>query len=247
MRKLSFVFGAMSLGLILIATWADADQWNKKTILTINQQLQIPGTVLQPGKYVVKLTDSASNRHIVQVFNEGESKLLATILAIPNSRLKPTGASEFSFWETPTGTPPALRSWFYPGDNFGQEFAYPKREAAALSAAVKEQVRSISDEEQASLSRTPPPADKEASDTPAQIAEARPPAPPAPGPVAAKPARPATESQVPAPGGPAKAAQLPKTASPFPLIALAGLLSLGAGFGIRALRRHLLSNEPGVN
>ncbi len=186
MRKLGFVFGAMALGLILIAPWADADQWNKKTILTINQPLQIPGTVLQPGKYVVKLADSASNRHIVQVFNEGESKLLATILAIPNSRLKPTGATEFSFWETPTGTPPALRSWFYPGDNFGQEFAYPKREAAALSAAVKEQVRSISDEEQASLSRTPPPADKPASDKPAQIAEARPPAPPAPGPVAAK-------------------------------------------------------------
>jgi hypothetical protein len=245
MKKLGFVFGALTLGLILVAPWADADPWNKKTILTINQPLQIPGTVLQPGKYVVKLADSASNRHIVQVYNEGESKLMATILAVPNSRLKPTGATEFSFWETPTGTPPALRSWFYPGDNFGQEFAYPKREAAALSAAVKEQVRSISDEEQASLSVTPPPADKQASDRPAQIAEARPPASPAPV-AAAKPARPAAESQVPAPGELAKAAQLPKTASPFPLIALGGLLSLGAGFGIRTLRRLLYPNESGV-
>jgi LPXTG cell wall anchor motif len=245
MRKLGFVFGALTLGLILVAPWADADQWNKKTILTINHSLQIPGTVLQPGKYVVKLADSASNRHIVQVFNEDESRLVATILAIPNSRLKPTGATEFSFWETPKGTPPALRSWFYPGDNFGQEFAYPKREAAALSAAVKETVRAISDEEQASLSQTPPPAVTPASDKPAQVAEARPPAPPAPGPVAAKPARPAEPPQ-PVPE-PTKAAQLPKTASPFPLIAIAGLLSAGAGLGIRALRRRLFPNESGLN
>jgi hypothetical protein len=245
MRKLGFVFGALTLGLILVAPRADADPWNKKTILTINQPLQIPGTILQPGKYVVKLADSASNRHIVQVFNEDESKLQATILAIPNSRLKPTGTTEFSFWETPKGTPPALRSWFYPGDNFGQEFAYPKREAAALSAAVKETVRAISDEEQASLSQTPPPADKPASDKPSQIAEARPPAPAAPGPVAAKPARPG-EPPGPAPER-AKAAQLPKTASPFPLIALAGLLSVGAGFGVRVLRRRLYPNESGLN
>jgi hypothetical protein len=244
MRKLGFGFGALILGLILIVAGADADQWNKKTILTITQPLQIPGTVLQPGKYTVKLAESSSNRHIVQVFNENESKLLATVLAIPNQRLKPTGATEFSFWETPKGTPPALRSWFYPGDNFGQEFAYPKREAAALSAAVKEQVRSISDEEQAALAATSPPGAKPAPEKPAQVAEARPPAPP-PGPVAAaKPDRPAADPQVPASGETART-QLPKTASPFPMIAIAGLLLVGAGFGVRAARRRLFPDESG--
>jgi hypothetical protein len=239
MRTLGFGFAALMLGLILIAPGADADQWNKKTILTINQPLQIPGTVLQPGKYAVKLADSASNRHIVQVFNEDESKLLATVLAIPNSKLKASGASEFSFWETPKGTPQALRSWFYPGDNFGQEFAYPKREAATLSVAVKEQVRAISDEEQAALSRTTPPTDKPAVDKPAQIAEARPPAPPAP--------EPAVAPQVPARAETAKSSQLPKTASPFPLIAMAGLLLVGAGFGVRAVRRRQFPDESGLN
>ena len=73
-----------------------------------------------------KLLDSPSNRHIVQIFNEDESQLITTILAIPNYRLRPAGKTTFEFWETPAGEPTAMRAWFYPGDNFGQEFAYPK-------------------------------------------------------------------------------------------------------------------------
>jgi hypothetical protein len=103
-----------------------ADVWNKKTILTINESIQLPNKVLEPGKYVMKLMDSPSNRHIVQVFNEDESQLLTTVLALPNYRLQPTGETHFTFWETVSGEPKPLRSWFYPGDNFGQEFAYPK-------------------------------------------------------------------------------------------------------------------------
>ena len=220
MRKLSFVLGAVALGATLIAS-ADAEQWNKKTILTINQPLQIPGEVLQPGKYVVKLADSASNRHIVQVYSGDESKVLATVMGIPNYRLKPTGKSEFSFWETPRGTPPALRAWFYPGDNFGQEFAYPKQEANALSAAVKEPVRTLSDDEQAALRSTPAAENRPDTETPVQTAEARPPEAPA-GVAAAKPAavEPPVQSEPPRTG------QLPRTASPFPLIGLAGLLAV---------------------
>jgi hypothetical protein len=239
MKKLSFVLGAAALGLTLIAP-ADADQWNKKTILTINQPLQIPGEVLQPGKYVVKLADSAANRHIVQVYSADESRVLATILGIPNYRMKPTGSSEFKFWETPKGTPTALRAWFYPGDNFGQEFAYPKQEAAALSAVVNEQVRAISDEEQAALSRTP--AAETDTEKPVQTAEGRQPVvPPAPV-AAAKPAgvEPTAQSET-------VRTTLPRTASPFPLIGVAGLLSIGGGFVVRGLRRRLFPNQSGLN
>ncbi len=52
----------------------DADTWNKKTIITITEPMQIPGATLTPGKYVFKLMDSSSNRHIVQVFNEDETQ-----------------------------------------------------------------------------------------------------------------------------------------------------------------------------
>jgi len=125
---------ASCLGLLAFVP-ASADQWNKRTIITVGEPIQVPGKVLQPGKYVMRLMDSPSNRHIVQIFNEREDQLQTTILAIPNYRLQPTGNTEFQFWETPAGQPRAMRAWFYPGDNFGQEFAYPKNEAVSIAAA----------------------------------------------------------------------------------------------------------------
>jgi len=126
---------ASCLGLLTLVPSAMADQWNKKTILTVSEPISVPGKVLQPGKYVMKLLDSPSNRHIVQIFNEREDQLQTTILAIPNYRLQPTGKTEFQWWETPAGQPRAMRAWFYPGDNFGQEFAYPKTQAVTIAAS----------------------------------------------------------------------------------------------------------------
>jgi hypothetical protein len=55
--------------------------------------------------------------------------VVTTILAIPNYRLQVTDKTVFQYWEVPAGQPRALRAWFYPGDNFGQEFAYPKQKS----------------------------------------------------------------------------------------------------------------------
>jgi hypothetical protein len=54
-------------------TPASADQWDKKTIMTINEAVQVPNKVLGPGTYVFKLADSQSDRHIVQIFTQDES------------------------------------------------------------------------------------------------------------------------------------------------------------------------------
>lgn len=132
------------LGISLAFTPASrADEWNKKTQLTVNEPLMIPGATLQPGKYVVQLVDSPSNRHIVRFTNEDESQTIATVLAIPNQRLQPTGETQFGFWEMPAGQPRALRAWFYPGDNFGQEFAYPEQAAKTIASAARESVPAV--------------------------------------------------------------------------------------------------------
>ena len=128
---------------------ASADVNDKKTVMTVNERVEIPGAILEPGEYVVKLVDSQSNRHIVRFMNKDEDEVITTVIAIPNMRLEPTGETEFGWYETPAGQPPALRAWFYPGDTFGQEFAYPEDRATELSAATSQEVPSISDEEAA--------------------------------------------------------------------------------------------------
>src|SRR5215831_3885119 len=125
----------------LVVFRAQADQWDKKTILTIDQPIQVTETLLEPGQYVLKLADSNSDRHVVQIFNSDQSRIIDTVLAVPNYRLQPTGHSRFAFWETPPGNAKALRAWFYPGDNFGQEFRYPKHLAMLQETQQTETTR----------------------------------------------------------------------------------------------------------
>jgi len=219
-----------------------ADQWDKKTVITIDEPMQLPNAMLQPGTYVLKLHDSPADRHVVQVFDKDEKHIVTTILAIPNMRLHPTGKSVFAFWEVPAGKPKALRAWFYPGDNFGQEFAYPKEEAAQITAANSGETVPINDAKPEELSATAEPAPAEpapAEPTPAApVATAEPAPAPAPVEVAAAPQAPpppaAVSEPAPAPVADNPPAQrLPQTASNMPLIGLLGLLSLAAALGLK--------------
>jgi hypothetical protein len=99
-----------------------ASDSDKKTILTISQPVTVEDTLLPAGQYVLKLRDSPSGQDVVYIFNGEETRLITTVLAIHGYRLQPTGTSRFSFYESPTGQPPALHTWFYPGDNSGLEF-----------------------------------------------------------------------------------------------------------------------------
>jgi hypothetical protein len=108
------------------APGARADQWNKKTIVTFNDAVEIPGQVLPAGTYVFRLADSISNRHIVQIWNADEDQVLATIMTIPNTRFETPDDSLFQFDERPGDSPQALKVWFYPGNNTGEEFIYSR-------------------------------------------------------------------------------------------------------------------------
>src|SRR6476660_3710242 len=122
---------------------AKADDWNRKTVITFSGPVQIPAVhqpgwgVLPAGTYVFKIVDSASDRHIVQIFSKDELTVYATILAIPNYRLKATDKTVITFRERPAGQPEALRAWFYPGRNWGEEFVYPKSVAIELAKSTK--------------------------------------------------------------------------------------------------------------
>jgi len=214
---------------------ANADAWDKKTILTVNQTIQVKDTVLEPGQYVFKLLNSSSDRHIVQIFNGDQNHVFATILAIPKERREPTGETQFTFWETPSGTARALRAWFYPGDTIGQEFPYPKhlREVAMVET---EAAPAPAPPEPATQPAEPEPAtepqamtqdqdqdrDQSAEQQPVEVAQNSPPPTPAPAP----------EPQP----TPPPAQELPKTSSPYPLVGMLGGVLLGL-CGLLRLKR----------
>src|SRR5580700_11589128 len=101
-----------------------ADDWNKKTVVTFAEAVEIPGQVLPAGTYVFKLANSISDRHIVQIWTGDETQLLATLMTVPDYRPDPPDKTIFEFDERPGDSSMAIHSWFYPGDNMGQEFVY---------------------------------------------------------------------------------------------------------------------------
>ncbi len=216
---------------------AVADEWNNKTIVTFSEPVEVPGVgaqVLPAGTYIFKLMDSTSNRNIVQIFSADGNHLFTTILAIPNYRLKVTGKTVMTFRERGEGQPEAIRAWFYPGANWGQEFVYPKSRAIQLAAIVKEPVLA-----------TP----IEVAEAPVEVLRSAPVEAVAPtgetidmATVVEPPPAPVVE-EAPA------AVELPQTASFVPLFGLIGLMSLGTGVALwmftkkNANERARLSNR----
>ena len=62
-KKISlFVAG---LAMLFVTLGARADEWNKKTVLTFSQPLELPGIVLPAGTYVFKLANLSGTRNVV--------------------------------------------------------------------------------------------------------------------------------------------------------------------------------------
>jgi len=116
---------------------AHADEWDKKTYVTVSQSIEVPGAILPPGKYVFKLLNSQSDRHIVQILNERENHVYSTNLAISKERMEPADHTILTFYEMPGGGPEPIHAWFYPGDTIGQEFVYPHKRAMEIALAMK--------------------------------------------------------------------------------------------------------------
>jgi hypothetical protein len=112
--------------LAVLVLWAPlaakADDWNKETVMTFNKPVEVPGMVLGPGTYDFRLLDSVSDRNVVQILNADGSHLYENVLAIPAYRAQASDKTVVTFEERAKGSPQAIASWFFPGDNFGEEF-----------------------------------------------------------------------------------------------------------------------------
>jgi len=139
------VFGlgvALALSGFVLAPSARADEWSRATKITFSQPVDVAGHVLLAGTYLFKIAD-ANDRHIVQIFSADGKTVIATVMTIPDYRLKATNETVIKFREVPAGSPEAVRAWFYPGRTNGEEFVYPKRRAIELAKASKVVVPAI--------------------------------------------------------------------------------------------------------
>lgn len=227
---------------ILMAADIQAGNFTRKTIFTTRMPIQIPGATLPAGTYTLILMEHKADRNIVQVMDEDQLHLYATLIATPKDRLQRTEETIFTYYEMPRGEAPALREWFYPGEYHGLEFVYTGTVADQIAEArnrppiTQEQLETrIAEAEPAPA--TPPPMEPVPAPLPAPVAtDQQGSEPQAPAPVISEDRpKPADTSPTPAPVNVPK--ELPHTASPLPLLGLIGLASLGVGLSIRLFRR----------
>jgi len=205
---------------------ASAQLSENKTRITFTVPVEIPDAgaqVLPPGTYTFKLVDSKTDRNIVQILSKDELHVYATILAIPNYRLKATDKTVMTFAERAAGQPQAIRAWFYPGERWGQEFVYPKSKAVELAKSSQQPVAYIPDEVAQTIvpgAVSPP----DVATAPSVIALREVPV------LVFKPTGEVVQVAEVFEAPPAQASQastaLPKTAGYTPLVALFGFLSL---------------------
>jgi hypothetical protein len=214
-------------------------------VVTFSAPVEIPGVhlkgwgVLPAGTYVFKIVDSQSDRHIVQIFSADETTVYATILAIPNYRLKTTDKTVMTFRERPAGEPEALRAWFYPGRNFGEEFVYPKARAVELAKSTNTPILFMPEEVPVEVAQPILTAD---APVVVQLKQAPVKAFQPTGDVVelATVVTPPPAVALTADAAPTTLAVLPATSSTLPLIAAFGLLALGAAFVVRTLQKRVL-------
>ncbi len=271
LKKFATPASCLALMLATLSTNANASEWDRKTVVTISGPVEIPGVhlagwgILPAGTYVFKVMDSQSNRHIVQIFSQDEKTIYATILAVPNYRLKATDKTVITFSERPAGEPEALRAWFYPGRNFGEEFVYPKARAMALAKAtntpvlftsvdmpveVTEPIKPAIETAVAELDRAPIKAVQPTGEEVELAQVVTPPPAQTESPALLAQASPAQASPAPAVvadptpavavAEPTRSApMLPETASHLPQIAVGGFLALASAIALMAVRKRI--------
>jgi hypothetical protein len=109
-----------------------ADESNKETRLTINQPLQVQDTLLAPGQYVFKLIEPG----VVSIHNADGTRSERIILGWSAYRIDAGDRKLFTVSQSQGNQPATLKYWFYPGDNFGFEFAV-RKPAGENSSVVK--------------------------------------------------------------------------------------------------------------
>ena len=137
------VFGlacAVAVFVCLMAAPVSAQPLDKRTLFTFSAPVTLPGVTLPAGQYLFRLADPNSSSKVVQVLNAEGTKPYGLFFTIAAERPEPAASPEVRFMETASGTPAAIRTWWYPGERRGYEFIFPKEQARRLAMGASQPV-----------------------------------------------------------------------------------------------------------
>jgi LPXTG-motif cell wall-anchored protein len=214
----------LSIGISALAMAQGASSVQRETKLAVSEPTMVGNVLLDPGSYTIRVHDYQNEKVEVVITRDSDSKTMGTVVAVRSRRnLDSHEASDnqTQFTYTTFNGHPAVATWFAPGDEWGERFAYGKETVAenTTGGAV-------------TMTQTPAPAASTST-----MAESTPPAP-APAEehtMAETTPAPAPEETTPAPAPEVRT--LPKTASSTPLVALLGALALAGASAVRFGRR----------
>jgi len=128
---------AVALTWCLGTTSATADEWNRETILTIDQPLVVPGATLTPGTYTFTLGNENTSRDLVYIFSgeHGERTFVTSARVRRMQRDSDKRDLALSVALNAEGAVPMMKGWFYPGSMDGFEFVYPKEQRRTIAQA----------------------------------------------------------------------------------------------------------------
>lgn len=118
--------------------------------LPVEEPLDVGGTILEPGVYVIRVLPLDSTRNMLQVTNEDRTKIFATVLSIPHAlpATEEQKHTKFVFYPASNGAPRALRTWFAPDSTSdgGHDIVYPERRAMQIASVAMTPVVAYKDE-----------------------------------------------------------------------------------------------------
>jgi len=124
------------LAAAFLAVLANAGPMTRKTRISFDGPVRVPGTILQAGTYFFD-APLVTKRTLVRITGE-DGRLVTQVMGIPDFT-RTRNHDIITFGEHECG-PRAIKAWFYPGSSSGVRFVYPKEEAELIAAACHESV-----------------------------------------------------------------------------------------------------------
>ena len=233
MKTSRFLAALVLCGSVSSLALAAGGAVQRDTALSVSEPTQVGPILLDPGSYTLRVHDYTGGKVQVTVIRDSDQKTMGTATAIRarrNLNTNQQAESQTQFTYTTYNGHPAVSTWYYPGDEWGEQFVYGG-EASEMTMRHTTAPAAPAAPKATMAEATPPPPPPAVETRHEEKKMAAPPPPPAP---AAEPA----PAPAPAPAPKPKAKALPKTASSTPLVALLGALSLAGAAAVRLVRRR---------